>query len=125
ARGIAEVEKNQKLRKEWSERFRWLLDDFKFVPGGRILTAAGTNQSLTYYNCMPPEQEVLTAEGYRPIGDIHVGDYVVTHRNRLRKVLHRFERYTHEQIYVIKPKKLGYDALRVTGEHKVYAIRAE
>ncbi|RMG87976.1 MAG: ribonucleoside-diphosphate reductase, adenosylcobalamin-dependent, partial [Chloroflexi bacterium] len=32
ARGIAEVEKNQKLRKEWSERFRWLLDDFKFVP---------------------------------------------------------------------------------------------
>ncbi|RMG85332.1 MAG: hypothetical protein D6712_09695, partial [Chloroflexi bacterium] len=39
--------------------------------------------------------------------------------------MHRFERYTHEQIYVIKPKKLGYDALRVTGEHKVYAIRAE
>ena len=124
ARGIAEIEKNQKLRKAWGERFRWLLDDFKFVPGGRILTAAGTDQSLTYYNCMPPEQEVLTAEGYRPIGDIHVGDYVVTHRNRLRKVLRRFERYTREPIYVIKPKKLGYDALRVTGEHKVYAIRA-
>ena len=51
ARGIAEVEKNQKLRKTWSTNFRWLLDEWKFVPGGRILTAAGTDQDLTYYNC--------------------------------------------------------------------------
>lgn len=51
ARGIAEVEKNKKLRKKWSEEFRWLLDDWKFVPGGRILTAAGTEQELTFYNC--------------------------------------------------------------------------
>jgi ribonucleoside-diphosphate reductase alpha chain len=51
AAGIAAVEKNAKLRKLWTERFRWLLDDFKFVPAGRILTAAGTNQLLTFYNC--------------------------------------------------------------------------
>ena len=38
-------------REEWSARFRWLLDSWKFVPGGRILTAAGTTQDLTYYNC--------------------------------------------------------------------------
>ncbi|QPC81918.1 adenosylcobalamin-dependent ribonucleoside-diphosphate reductase [Phototrophicus methaneseepsis] len=51
AAGIAKVEKNQKLRKTWTENFRWLLDDWKFVPGGRILTAAGTDQDLTFYNC--------------------------------------------------------------------------
>jgi ribonucleotide reductase alpha subunit len=51
AKGIAEVEKNTKLRKQWTERFQWLLDDFKFVPAGRILAAAGTNQELTFYNC--------------------------------------------------------------------------
>jgi ribonucleoside-diphosphate reductase alpha chain len=51
ARGIAETEKNASLRKTWSQNFRWLLDDWKFVPGGRILTAAGTDQDLTYYNC--------------------------------------------------------------------------
>jgi ribonucleoside-diphosphate reductase alpha chain len=51
ARGIASVERNATLRKEWTERFQWLLDDFKFVPAGRILAAAGTEQQLTFYNC--------------------------------------------------------------------------
>src|SRR5664279_5361840 len=51
AAGIAAVERTPQLQQEWSERFRWLLDDFKFVPAGRILTAAGTDQALTYYNC--------------------------------------------------------------------------
>ncbi|MCB9101701.1 MAG: ribonucleoside-diphosphate reductase [Anaerolineales bacterium] len=50
ARGIAEVEAPDK-QAEWQEKFRWLLDDWKFVPGGRILTAAGTDQNLTFYNC--------------------------------------------------------------------------
>ena len=125
ARGIAEIEKTPELREQWAEEFRWLLEDWKFVPGGRILTAAGTDQELTFYNCMPPEQEILTEDGYKPIADVHVGDYVVTHRNRLRKVLHKFERETEEELYIIKPKKVGYDDLRVTGEHKVYIIRSE
>lgn len=51
AKGIAQVEKTQKLQKEWAEQFRWLLDGWKFVPGGRILAAAGTDQELTFYNC--------------------------------------------------------------------------
>ncbi len=38
-------------QKTWAKNFRWLLDDWKFVPGGRILTGAGTGQNLTYYNC--------------------------------------------------------------------------
>ncbi|MCU0463600.1 MAG: hypothetical protein MUF38_03415, partial [Anaerolineae bacterium] len=125
AAGIAQIEATDEKRAEWSEKFRWLLDGWKFVPGGRILTGAGTDQQLTYYNCMPPEQEILTADGYRPIGEVQVGDYVVTHQNRLRRVLHKFERETHEPMYVIQPKKIGYDAVRVTGDHKVLAIRSE
>jgi len=50
AAGIAAVE-DEPLRDEWSEHFRWLLEGWRFVPGGRILTAAGTEQDLTYYNC--------------------------------------------------------------------------
>ncbi|HOJ20160.1 MAG TPA: ribonucleotide reductase N-terminal alpha domain-containing protein, partial [Armatimonadota bacterium] len=49
ARGIAAVEGEHAA--EWEEKFRWLLDDWKFVPAGRILAAAGTDQALTYYNC--------------------------------------------------------------------------
>ncbi len=51
AAGIAAVEPTPELQQAWTERFRWLLDDFKFVPAGRILTAAGTDQALTFYNC--------------------------------------------------------------------------
>ncbi len=51
ARGIAAVEKTPELRAEWAEKFRSILDGFKFVPAGRILTAAGSEQQLTYYNC--------------------------------------------------------------------------
>ncbi|XWX02697.1 LAGLIDADG family homing endonuclease [Aggregatilineales bacterium SYSU G02658] len=125
AAGIAQIEPTEALRQTWTQNFRWLLDDWKFVPGGRILTGAGTDQKLTYYNCMPPSQEVLTQHGYRPIAEVQVGDYVVTHRNRLRKVLHKFERETEEALYILNAQKIGYDALRLTGEHKVLVIRSE
>ncbi|HLG60785.1 MAG TPA: adenosylcobalamin-dependent ribonucleoside-diphosphate reductase [Ktedonosporobacter sp.] len=125
ARGIAAVETSEEKRAEWEKRFYDALSDFQFVPGGRILAGAGTGHQVTYYNCMPPDQEVLTANGYRPISQVAVGDLVVTHRNRLRPVLHRFERETSEPLYIIRPKKIGYDELRLTGEHKVYIIRSE
>lgn len=51
ARGIAAAEQTPELRETWQRNFEWLLDDFKFVPAGRILTAAGTDQLLTFYNC--------------------------------------------------------------------------
>lgn len=51
ARGAAAVETTAELQEDWTEEFRWLLDDFKFTPGGRILTACGTDQNLTFYNC--------------------------------------------------------------------------
>ena len=125
ARGIASVEKTEEQRAVWEKRFFDALSDFQFVPGGRILAGAGTGHQVTYYNCMPPDQEVLTADGYRPISEIKTGDLVVTHRNRLRPVLHKFERETEEELYIIRPKKIGNDDLRVTGDHKVYIIRSE
>ncbi|MCY4246153.1 MAG: adenosylcobalamin-dependent ribonucleoside-diphosphate reductase [Chloroflexi bacterium] len=51
ARGVAAIENSHAKQNEWTAKFRWLLDGWKFVPGGRILTAAGTDQDLTYYNC--------------------------------------------------------------------------
>ncbi len=48
ARSISESEEDAEV---WFQNFKWLLEDWKFVPGGRILTGAGTDQNLTYYNC--------------------------------------------------------------------------
>jgi ribonucleoside-diphosphate reductase alpha chain len=57
ARGIAAVEGER--ADEWYQNFRWLLNGWKFVPAGRILTAAGTDQLLTFYNCyvIPPPKD--------------------------------------------------------------------
>lgn len=36
---------------EWRERFRAILSDFRFLPGGRILAGAGTSRRTTLFNC--------------------------------------------------------------------------
>ena len=35
----------------WGEKFRAALEDFKFLPAGRILAGAGTERSVTLFNC--------------------------------------------------------------------------
>ncbi len=35
----------------WSQRFYAILEDFKFLPGGRILAGAGTTKQVTLFNC--------------------------------------------------------------------------
>jgi ribonucleoside-diphosphate reductase alpha chain len=35
----------------WAERFYALLENFKFLPGGRILAGAGTQKQVTLFNC--------------------------------------------------------------------------
>lgn len=51
AENLAQVEKNE-AQKEWKKKFSELLEDFKFVPGGRITSNAGTSlKGTTYINC--------------------------------------------------------------------------
>lgn len=51
ARGMAQVEKTGRLQKEWEKKFYAAMEDFKFVPGGRILAGAGSKNLVTYFNC--------------------------------------------------------------------------
>jgi ribonucleoside-diphosphate reductase alpha chain len=49
AKDLASVEKDPDY---WTNKFQYLLEDFKFVPGGRIISNAGTGLSgTTYINC--------------------------------------------------------------------------
>lgn len=50
AKAVAEQEEPA-VRATWEQKFFDVLDDFKFVPGGRILAGAGTGTDVTYYNC--------------------------------------------------------------------------
>ena len=51
ARHVASVEQTDELKAEWEQNFRELMEDWKYVPAGRIYTGAGTGQNLTFYNC--------------------------------------------------------------------------
>ena len=52
ARDLASVEKTEALQKQWASKFYSALEDFKFVPGGRITSNAGSGlKGTTYINC--------------------------------------------------------------------------
>ena len=51
ARELASPEKDDDKRKEWTSKFYWLLEDYRFVPGGRILFGAGQPRKSTLLNC--------------------------------------------------------------------------
>jgi ribonucleoside-diphosphate reductase alpha chain len=48
ARSLAEVEAESKV---WEDRFYGALEDFKYLPAGRITAGAGTARSVTLFNC--------------------------------------------------------------------------
>ena len=48
ARAAAAVESDPKL---WEERFYSALEDFRFLPAGRITAGAGTERRVTLFNC--------------------------------------------------------------------------
>lgn len=51
AREIASAEETEEKQREWTEKFRWLLKDFRFIPGGRIMYGAGNPRKTTLMNC--------------------------------------------------------------------------
>jgi len=62
AREIASVEPEEK-RREWEDKFYWMLEGFKFVPGGRIMFGAGQKRRATLTNCyyIPLKEDSLEA----------------------------------------------------------------
>ncbi len=50
AKAVSLVEKKSK-QKKWEKEFYSILKDFKYVPGGRILSGAGTGYDVSFYNC--------------------------------------------------------------------------
>ena len=50
AKALASVEKNKSEREKWEKKFFSILEDFKFVPGGRIMHGAGREDITTTLN---------------------------------------------------------------------------
>lgn len=50
AKAVASVEKKEN-QKKWEKEFYYAMKDFKYVPGGRILSGAGSGFQVSFYNC--------------------------------------------------------------------------
>ncbi|MBI4450080.1 adenosylcobalamin-dependent ribonucleoside-diphosphate reductase, partial [Candidatus Uhrbacteria bacterium] len=50
-KAIASVEATPQKREYWAQEFAGVLSNFQFVPGGRILSGAGSGVPVTFYNC--------------------------------------------------------------------------
>ena len=82
--------------------------------------------------CLTPNTHILTPEGQTKIKDIKVGDYVLTHMGRFRKVLKTFKNpmpeYTYkiyfesgrEQDEICKSNGHTGSWIRATGNHPIY-----
>lgn len=77
---------------------------------------------------------VLTDNGYKPIKDVEVGDYVLTHKGRFRKVLNTIKGFVPDRSYPYRDfykiyftikgnKNRKQQVLNLTAEHKVYTQR--
>ncbi|MGC8971838.1 MAG: LAGLIDADG family homing endonuclease [bacterium] len=51
AREAAKVEETDTKQREWEEKFYKLMENAKFLPGGRILAGIGTSMYQTLFNC--------------------------------------------------------------------------
>jgi len=60
ARALADVE--TKDQASWEQPFLGILQDFKFLPGGRVQAGAGTERNVTLFNCfvMGPIEDSIT-----------------------------------------------------------------
>lgn len=72
-------------------------------------------------DCFPAGTMVLTEHGYAPIENLCVGDLVLTHRQRWRRVTQ-----THRSVKpLLEIRGHGHPGLRVSGEHPIYARRRQ
>jgi len=69
--------------------------------------------------CLKPTTLILTKEGWEEISSLKVGDKVITHLNRERKILQVFERNDNELLDIT----VNGEIVTITKNHPVLTIR--
>src|SRR5262245_256980 len=75
-----------------------------------------------YGHCLAPETRIETREGVKAITDVRVGDEVLTHTGKFRRVRACARRWFRGRICYLAVAGSD-DVVRITGEHPVYSLR--
>lgn len=103
------------------DAFYGIMTSLEFMPNSPCLMNAGKDLGQLSA-CFHPEQLIITKDGPKAIHEVNVGDEVLSHKNRFRKVLEKFEREA-DTLHIIGVHKLPNYTLKVTGEHPILAVR--
>src|SRR5690349_10346394 len=69
--------------------------------------------------CLLAGQEIITADGVKNVEDVQVGDYVLTHKGRFRRVLRTMRRHYSGRAYTITLGGRYGRTLTLTEEHPI------
>lgn len=71
--------------------------------------------------CVTPDTKIMTIEGEKLITDIKVGDLVLTHKGRFRKVTRFYKRPEKKwDLFQISSKNYFNEPIKITGNHPIY-----
>ena len=105
-KGVREVLLASPLLKSMTPSNRsqaWSAKEIELINGSRIIARAYNPNvrglHLTGIYCLTKEANVLCEEGSKSIADVKVGEKVLTHKNRFRKVLNVYKRKWKGKIY--------------------------
>lgn len=98
-------------------RLVWPFRELNKVDIVRLGTSLDAPMDMSY-SCFPSRTGVLTPTGYRPIEMLSVGDVVITHLGRRKKVTAVFEREYCGEVYMVQPYT-SHRKLFMTPEHPV------
>ena len=136
ARELASVEATKAAQKKWQERFYWLLQDFRFIPGGRIMFGAGQPRRATLLNCyvIPIKEDSIEGifewckEAARTyslgggVGCVAKGAYVITQEEGVKRIE---EVQEGEHVLAFDPVHQRKEFRRVIQTHRPRVPRAD
>jgi formate hydrogenlyase subunit 6/NADH:ubiquinone oxidoreductase subunit I len=92
--------------------------DMQKVTKGRPQNKKDIWPAVDYGRCVPPSTPIITIDGVKPMSEIRVGDKVLTHTGKFRRVTKLFSRSYTGKLYTFKT--LGnFEPLTTTEDHPI------
>ena len=84
----------------------------------------GVVENMSYFvcpHCLPPQQTVITEDGLKPISEVRIGELVLTHKGRFRRVIERHVHNYNGDLITIGTKSAVPEEfqLQLTEEHPI------
>jgi len=92
--------------------------DMQKVTKGKPQNKKDIWPAVDYGRCLPPNTPITTIDGTKPLSEVRVGDRVLTHTGKFRKVTQLFSRKYSGKLYTFKT--LGnFEPLTTTEDHPI------